>query len=214
MEARTSRWGAVGGIAFVVLYLVGNLIFFDAPGSSATAAERAAYFADDANTTRMFVAMYVVVVAGLAFVGFTAALRRRLRASGEQLWFGAAACAILFVAMLFTGAAVAGIMPVNVLFGDNDPELGAETLRMLDIAAGLLARVAGALAVAVFIAIVSRLGRRSGAFPGWLSAGGYFAAVVVAFSFLYIPTLALLIWVLVVSTYLIVRPTTSARDLA
>lgn len=203
---RFTRWSGIAGIAFVVLYITATYLIFDAPGGSDTAAQRAEYYADDANTIRLFVAMYLVVLAGLAFLWFMAGLRTRLRPAGEGPWFFAASCGVIVVASLFVAAAVNGVVPVNVLFADNDPELGPETIQALQIVAGLLVFVGAALAAAVFIGIVSRLGQVSGAFPAWLSFVGYGAAVFVAFSFLYLPALALYLWVLVVSIYLMVRP--------
>lgn len=205
MDAPT-RWSGFAGIAFVVLYLPATYLTFAAPGASDTAAERAAYYANDARMIQLFVAMYAVVLAALAFLWFMAGLRARLSPAGAGPWSVAAACGVIVVASLVVAAAVNGVVPVNVLFADNDPELGAETIQALQILAGLLGFVAAALAAAVFIAVVTRLGQRSGAFPMWLTIVGYAAAVAVVFSFLFFPTLALYIWVLAVSVYLLRRP--------
>lgn len=65
--------------------------------------------------------------------------------------------------------------------------------------------IGGALAAAVFIFLVSRLGRKAGALPPWLTMAGYVAAALVALSFLYIPALALYVWAAIVSVYLLIR---------
>jgi archaellum biogenesis protein FlaJ (TadC family) len=205
MDTRTTRWGAVAGIAFVVLFVAGNYLILQAPGASDTGAERADFYANNANTIPLFVAMYLIAVAGLAFLWFMAGLRSLLRPAGETAWFVAVGSGVVFVAMLLVGLSVDGVQPVNALFADNEPQLGAETVRTLAILGRLPVAVGGALAMALLIAVVSRLGHVAGAFPGWLTVTGYLAALIVVFSILFVPMVAMPLWVLIVSLFLLYR---------
>lgn len=201
------RWSASVGLAFAILFLVGYVFASGTPGADASRADRLAFSQGDADAVRVFVGAYLLVIAGLMFVWFAAILRRRFDRGGDgPAWSVAAGCALLYAAMLFAVSALQATVAVNVLFAENDPELGPSTVRALEIVSGLLLLIGGGLAAAVFIVLVSRLGRSAGGLPAWLSLAGYVAAALVALSFLYLPALSLYLWAAVVSIYLVTHP--------
>ncbi len=104
-------------------------------------------------------------------------------------------------------------IPANKTFGGNNGTpvpRGADLARQLDgLGFGLLL-VAGALTLALFIALASNLARRDGTLPGWLTVAGYVVAVLQLAGALFFPFALALLWVLIVAIVLVRRPALGA----
>ena len=66
---------------------------------------------------------------------------------------------------------------------------------MGSLAYGLIL-VYGALAAALLVAVVSMVSLQTQAFPSWVIWGGFVVAVVLLFAVIFLPLLALPLWVL------------------
>jgi hypothetical protein len=101
--------------------------------------------------------------------------------------------ALLFTAMVLVGGMVlASIAGAVQLGGEDNPP--ADIIRFVPQIGYGISLVAGALSVAVFLALVSRAGQLSRAVPAWFFWLGYVAAVAMVFGAIFLPMILLPIW--------------------
>jgi hypothetical protein len=202
------RWDVAGGVAGVLfsVLVVAGLLMVRLPGGDDRNEDVAQHFADGANRAFGYVAAFLLALAGLAFLGFIAGIWERLRRAeaappgGLHLFaFGAG---LLFVAMLFlTGAGVSAVA-ANVQQG-GEADYGADVARIAWV--GTLALVIfGGFAASAFVAATSALMLRSGAVPRWLALTGFAVAAVLLASVIFLPMIALPLWVVATSAVLLV----------
>ena len=211
-DDRASRWGAIAGIAFVVLYVVRFVWFFDTPDSDAPVREWTEYFRDSGNRTASILGGYTQLLAGLAFLCFIWALRNRLRraeGSSEGLSTLAWGSGLVFVGLVFVSAAAIMTVAAGVEFGEGPVPNGEFARQMEGLGMGLLL-LFGLFSVGVCIAAVSGSARRTGALPRWLVIAGFVVAVIVGvLGVIFIPQILLLLWVLAVSIVMLRQPVPS-----
>lgn len=207
MGVANSRWPAIAGIVFVVLLIVGLVLIADIPDASESDQEIADYLADSDKHVLNIVGLYLWTLAGASFLWFVASLRGALRqAEGEPgtlsgLAFGAG---VVFTALLMaSGAAIAAVAGAIELGESTDP--APDFVRMLpQLGFGMLL-IGGGFAAIVLVLSTSILALQTGVLPRWLAWLGFAAAVVLLFSFVFIPLIALPIWVLAVSVVWLTR---------
>src|ERR1700756_4968780 len=170
---RTSRSAAVAGVIFAV-FLITALVLLrlsvpahpEVPG---------AWLTDSRRRTAVAVALNLVPFAGIAFLWFIGVLRDRI-GDREDRFFATVflGSGLLFVAMLFVAAAVAGA--TIAVAGSRLP--GAETLALSrNITASLLNVYAMRMA-AVFTLTTVNIARRTRIVSSWLIYAGLACAVV------------------------------------
>ena len=207
------RWSPVGGIAFVILAVVGfGLLNGGMPSTDAPARDWISFYSDSGNRAQVLVGAYVMTVAGLAFLWFLAGLRGRLlevdRGSSALSWL-VAGSGLIFVAMLMAGTIAMASVAGSITFG-NSPVPPADFGRQLSQLGFGLVLLASAFFAALFVAATSYLALETGAFARWLAIVGFIVAVVLLFSALLIPMIVYLLWVLAVSISLLIRGRSSA----
>jgi hypothetical protein len=150
------------------------------------------------------VALYLIPFAGIAFVWFLAALRRRIGRLEDQFFATVfLASGLLFVAMLFaTGAAASAAVAAGRLGTDPVNQAVFEFGRALTETFFYVFAVKMA---AAFMLVSSTIGRRTGFLPRWFIVAGLVAGVVMLFSISFFEVLAILFpaWVAVVSVLLL-----------
>lgn len=158
---------ALAGLLFGALFLVGWFLLRGAPRFDAPDDQLVAYYGDSANRREaMIVGLYVIPLAGIAFIWFMAALRDRyVRTAGREHTILSTAHVVagaLVVVSLFTLAAVqlavARLAEVPAGF-DVD---GARSLLALGQASSDIMALRSA---AVFVGVSATRGVRSGLFP-------------------------------------------------
>jgi hypothetical protein len=132
------------------------------------------WLTQDSRRRAVSIAMAVVPYAGIAFLWFIGVIRSRLGAQEDKLFATAfLGSGLLFVAMLFTAAAINGALlhlyDGSSHFTTDEGELGSA------IVASLLGTF-GIRMAAVFTFVVTNLGRRTGIVPKWLVVVGYATA--------------------------------------
>jgi hypothetical protein len=200
-RARQGRVGASMGVAFVVLFVVGFIVF-STPTNNKDTAKWQGWWADSGHRTAAIIGAYLMVLAALAFVGFIWSLRRRVPDSGGlMITFGS-----LFAAVVMVSTMVRATIPGSKQFGSTPLPAGAlaaDFARQFDqIGFGLLL-VAGALTAGAFTAVASHSARRHAILPGWLTMAGYVVAVLQLAGALFLPFVVFVLWVLVVSIVLL-----------
>jgi hypothetical protein len=207
------RVGAWMGIAFVVLFVVGFIVFPTPSSNKAKdTAKWQAWWNDSGHRTAAVIGAYLMVLGVLAFVWFAWSLRARLQ---DRDRLGDLGGLMFTFASLFAGIAmVSGLVRASIpgakQFGSTPVPAGDFARQFDQIGFGLLL-VAGALCAGAFVAVASLLARRSATLPGWLTTAGYVVAVLQLVAAFFLPFILFPLWVLVASI-LLVRRGTPVRD--
>ncbi|HSS08377.1 MAG TPA: hypothetical protein VLL25_00735 [Acidimicrobiales bacterium] len=196
---RSGRVGASMGIAFVVLFVAGFVIF---PVPSSNKAKDTLkwqqWWNDSGHRAGAIIGAYLIVLGVLAFVWFAWNLRLRLQdrdrlqdRSGLMFTFGS-----LFAGIALVSVMVRASIPGAKQFGSTPVPAGDLARQFDQIGFGLLL-VAGALCAGLFVALASFLARRTGTLPGWLTIAGYVIAVLQLAASFFFPFVLFPLWVLV-----------------
>ncbi len=114
-----NRWLAVGGFAFVALFVAAMIASGGQLGSAGDPDRQfVSYFNDTGNRARDIGGAYLLAAAGLAFVVFLAQMYTTLRerAVGRLLPLTALGTGLIFVALLFAAAAALSAVSTSLAF--------------------------------------------------------------------------------------------------
>lgn len=159
-----------------------------------------------ANRDRVAAGTYLLPFAGIAFVWFVAALRRRI-GTGEGLFFSTVylASALVFLGLLFAmGASVGAVMAAESL--ETGRQQAAATVGFAlayELFFGFAVRMA-----AMFMLAVASIGRQSTRIPRWLVALTLVLGLIALVGNTFIEPFALIfpVWVALVSLQLVGSP--------
>lgn len=195
-----ARWAPLSGALFVALWVVAYLTLGDTVESSDSDAEILAYFGDDGQRTRAFLAAALLLVSSLPFIVFLSVLRRRLEngEGGGGVWTMAAYGAGLVSMVQWSVAAVLYVVSSLRADGEGGFELDPDTFRLLGDA-GFLVWVSAGTTMSVLVLATSIVGIRAGIIPRWLSMLGFAVALCLLAAFVVIPVILLLAWLFAVS---------------
>jgi hypothetical protein len=168
---RTRRSAAIAGIVFGVLLLAAMIMLRIALSEGSLQALQA----DAQRRTLIRLSLSLVPFAGIAFLWFIGVVREQLGEIEDRLFSTVfMGSGLLFLAMLFTGAATSASLMAMLAGADVNADVfayGRET------AQGLFSVYAMRMA-AVFTLSVSTVGLRTSALPRWVSFLGYLMALV------------------------------------
>lgn len=171
---RTPRAGGVAGIIFAVL--LGAVIMIMRSGLVDIREGSGAWIDSSSGRVSVALAVNLIPFAGIAFLWFIGAIRTSLGDSEDRLFATVfLGSGLLFVAMLFTTAAVVGSLLKLTADGQS---LDEDTQRLLGTLAAQLLGAFGARMAAVFTLAVTTLGWRTRAIPRWLAVIGYVVPMV------------------------------------
>jgi hypothetical protein len=208
---------AISGMVFAALYIVSLVLLRLAVPADPT--EPGAWLADPVFRNGVHIALNLVPFTGIAFLWFMAVLRNRIGLL-EDRFFATVflGSGLLFVAMLFTAAAVArGLLET---FGAGTNVRGqSETYAVGRRMGYALMNTYGMRMAAVFMFVTSMIGLRTAVLSRWVSYVGFGFGLVLLLAitdFAWI-TLLLPFWVLLVSTWILIKefcqePQMPARD--
>ena len=201
-------WAAsLAGMLFALLFTTGIVLLrVTVPTTLNEQSVRDLY--TDGHDQPLFIAtLYLLPFAGIMYLWFMAVIRDQL-GEREDKFFGTVflGSGLLFVALIFSAAAVAGAPTVGVRYLDlPPPDLeAAESARMLSYT---LLFVFATRAAAVCLLSIASLGARSGTFPRWFALTGYLlgASLLLFVNFWDLYLLALPVWVAGVSLFILRR---------
>ncbi|HTT55347.1 MAG TPA: hypothetical protein VMH35_28485 [Streptosporangiaceae bacterium] len=197
---RTPRAAAVAGIAFSVLLITALvLIQLSVPGNPAVPG---AWLAHSGRRTAVIVALNLVPFAGIAFLWFIGVIRDRI-GDREDRFFATVflGSGLLFVAMLFVAAAVAGGLLAGASAARRSGLPGADTLLLGRHVTALLLNVYAMRMAAVFSLSTVTIARRTRILPRWLVVAGVVTALVLLIGVGFSPWVELLFpaWILLLS---------------
>jgi MFS family permease len=154
------------------------------------------------NSGSVALALNLMPFAGIAFLWFIGVLRDRLGEQEDQffatVFFGSG---LLFLAMLFTAAAIVGTILIGFAL---QPEqlIGSATFHFARAAAYSLVNVYMIKMASVFMITTSTVAIYTGIAPRWLAVLGFGLALILLFGSFYISWSFLVfpVWVLLIST--------------
>jgi len=204
---------ALSGIVFSALYVASLvLVRLAVP---ADPADPGAWLADPAFRNWVRTALNLVPFTGIAFLWFMAVLRNRIGLL-EDRFFATVfiGSGVLFVAMLFSAVAVSrGLLDT---FGiDTAPPEQSETYQVGRGMAYALMNTFGMRMAAVFMFVTSSIGLRTAVLARWVSFVGFGCGLVlllVITDFAWI-TLLFPLWVLLVSTWILIKDFQQGRQM-
>ena len=207
----TPRAAGVAGIVFSILFVVALVFLRQSLGRSLDT-EAVMRDLTGPGSNLALAGLYIVPFAGIAFLWFIGVVRDRI-GEREDKFFATVflGSGLLFVAMLFAGAAVIGGLVAGNRFGTATPT---------DVATVGFARSVGysflfvyaAKAAGVFTLATSTIIRRSH-WPFWTSVSGFATAAVLILSIAFYEPIILLfaVWVAAISVYVLVTGGRQAR---
>lgn len=204
-----NRFAGLAGVIFSVLFVIGVIMLGNSPDTDAPSSEWMDYLNDDGRLVSNIIGLYLVVVAGLAFLWFATHLRGLLRAAeGEPATITtfAFASAVALVAMLYAGGIALATVPAALKLGDASLPESADIARFLPQMGYGFIVVAGAFAAIGFILASSITIWRTGVLPQWVAWLGFLASLLLLAGVIFFPMIALPVWVLAVSIVLFTRP--------
>lgn len=214
-SARWGRLGAVSGIIFAILFILGVMLP-GLPGAGASEATVDEFYADSGNRTMVIFASFLLVLAGIAFLGFVASLHRGLRqAEGDSgsLATIALGAGFIFVAMLYTSSSAWSNVPGGMQFGNEVQPSYEVPIWFTQLGYGELL-LNGMFAAIAMIVSTSVLTLRTAVFPRWLAWTGFVCAFVLLFGVMFLPMIALPIWAIATSVAMLMSPAARAHPAA
>jgi hypothetical protein len=118
---------------------------------------------------------------------------------------------VLFVGMLWVGAAALAAIPGAESLGDSTPLRVADVARFVPSLGFGAILIFGAFGAIAMIDATSIVAMRTGILPRWFAWLGFVAAVVLLFGLIFVPMVALPIWVLAASYVFFKLPSIEAE---
>ena len=201
---RTPRAAAIAGIVFAVL--LGTVLVLLRIAVPEDPSDAATWLDDPWRKDSVVLALNIVPFAGIAFLWFVGAVRDRIGAA-EDRFFATVflGTGLLFVAMMFVAAAVAG----GLLAAESQhsaAEISPEVWRFGGHTTSLLVAVYAMRMAGAFTIVTTTIGRRLGMLPRWLAILGGVVGVLLLLTVESIAWLEMLfpVWVLILSVYILV----------
>jgi len=198
----TPRAAAIAGIAFSVLLITSLvLIRISVP---ANPLEAGGWLRG--NSGSVVLALNLIPFAGIAFLWFVGVVRDRI-GELEDRFFATVflGSALLFLAMLFAAAAVAG--GLIIVYGDDPNRVTSSGMYTYGrVVAYQIISIYAIKMAGVFMIATSTLAVRTGITPRWMSFIGYALALVLLLASGFFEWISLVfpLWVLMISVYILI----------
>jgi hypothetical protein len=206
-SAGLARWAALGGIAYVVLFIIGTIFLFSgAPDGDASPAKVIAWYSDSGHRDRINVGWILSGLGAFFFLWFLSSLRRTVRRhEGEDGFLTALTTIGGAVYATLALAALALNQGVRTMSDDTfHHQVFPGLIHAANDASYVLHATGGAGASAMIIA-ASLAAMRAAAVQPWVGWLGVAAGILALASIAFFPQAAIAIWILVVSGGMFLR---------
>jgi hypothetical protein len=210
-SANLARYAALGGILYVVLFIIGTILLFSGePDSDAPPAKVIAWYSDSGHRDRIGIGWVVAGLGIFFFLWFLSSLRRTVRRLEGEDGFLTALTTIggsVYATLAF--AAIAVNMGIRTMSDDTYRHTVYPGLIHAADDAGYILHATGGAGASAMIIAASLAALRAAAVPKWAGWLGVVAGILAIASILFFTQAAIAIWILVVSGGMFVR---GARD--
>jgi hypothetical protein len=206
-NAGIQRWAALGGVAYVVLFVIGvSLIFGNSPDSGSAPAKIIAWYSDSGHRNEINIGWVLAGLGYFFFLWFLSALRQSIRRlEGEDGFLTGLTTmgGVVYVALSL--AALAVDTGIRTMSDDTyHHQVFPGIIHAADDASWVLHASGGAGAAAMVIA-ASLAALRARAVPTWSGWLGIVAGILSLGLIIFFPWFVLGVWILVVSIGMFVR---------
>lgn len=206
-QVRSIGAGAIAGMMFAVLSIVGLSMLSSFPSLGLTDAQLTAWFDDGTHQAQLITGLVLTTTSTIMFLWFVAVIRQRLGDS-EDKFFATVflGSSIVFVGILLVGAAALAAPAAATTLADASSVSPASASLAGGLGSALLLVVAPRVQAVVIIS-TSTVIRRSGRFPRWVPVVGFVLGIAIFVVPLIARPLGLLfpIWVFIVSVEILLH---------
>ncbi|MEX0781912.1 MAG: hypothetical protein WD557_04625 [Dehalococcoidia bacterium] len=198
---------SITGVVFAIATFTGLVLLLRGVAAGDTNNEEAARWLNDSgHRAQMLIGAYLMCAGGIAFLVFSAALVRRLRSGGAPgLTVDTAQAAGVAFAALTLVAAIGMASGAYAVASNVEPKpVDPGAVRISSVGFAIWA-IPSAFAAAAFVSSVSVGALASGCLPRWLGLIGLLVALLMLFGILFLPSLAVLVWAVLVALVTLVR---------
>jgi hypothetical protein len=201
------RWAALGGIAYVVLFVVGSILLFSGtPDGDAPPSEVVKYYMDSGHRDKIGIGWIIAGLGVFFFLWFLSRLRQTVRQHEGGDGFLTTLTTIggaVYAALAF--AALGLNMGIRTMSDDTfHHQVYPGLIHAADDAGYVLHATGGAGAAAMIIA-ASLAAMRAAVIPAWAGWLGIVAGIVSLASIAFIPMLVLALWIVIASVLMFLR---------
>jgi hypothetical protein len=201
------RWAGLCGAVYVVLFVVGTIVFFSgAKGGDDAPDVVRAWYSDSGHRDRLHYGWVLIGLGIFALLWFIAALRRSVSAGDRD--------GILTAIVSLGGGIYAALALASVSLEDGIKTMSDDTYRhqvfpeLIHAAddAGWVIHAAGCAGLGAMIIAASYAFMLRGTWPKWAGWLGIVIGVLSLASIVFFPQFLFLLWILVVSILMFLRP--------
>src|SRR6266702_3236715 len=210
-SAGIARWASLGGILYVVLFVIGVIVMFDGePDGDASPATVIAYYSKASHRDKISIGWIIAGLGIFAFLWFLSSLRRAVRRWEGDDGFLTALTTIggaIYATLAF--AAIAINVGIRTMSDDTYHHTVYPGLIHAAHDASYVLHATGGAGASAMIIAASLAALRGAVVPSWAGWLGVVAGILALASIIFFPQAAIGLWVLVVSGLLFAR---GARD--
>ena len=208
-------WGSLGGLAFVVLFVIGSALIFDGPNGDESPAKYAAFYGDGGHRDKINIGWILAGLGVFCFLWFVAALRETVR----NATVAAEADGMLAFLVTIGGAAYGAVTlmalgeaaGVRTMSDDTFQHQVFPGIIHANDDAVYIAHATGTAALAAMIFAFSITVLTTRALPRWIGWFGVVAGIAALASLFFVTMVVWLLWIAVTSVLLFA---TARRGLA
>lgn len=195
--ARLTRADVLAGIGFIVFFLVG-VLSSSPPGNGAPNAQWVANYTGNGNLWSHVLSGVCLILAALCLMAFLTGMWQRIssaRPAGTTSPLPLLAAGVTATLMAFGGTLMAYIAGSEL--SGSYPLPSADLLRLSNGLGFLVTGIPGMAATALCITVLAVQARRAGLFGQRMAVFTWIVAAVLLLSYLFIPIIALMVWIVV-----------------
>jgi hypothetical protein len=202
-----TRWAALGGVVYVVLFVVGTMFLYSgAPSGDDAPGKFTAWFSDAGHRDRIHTGWVLVGLSIVFLLWFIAALRRSVAATDRV--------GILTSIVGLGGGVYAAVALAAVGLEDGIKTMSDDTFQhrvyppLIHAAddASWVMHASGAAGLAMMIVAASYMFMSRGTWPRWAGWLGIVVGILTLASVAFFPQFLFLLWILIVSLLMFFRP--------
>ena len=198
------RWAGLGGVAYVVLFIVGVILAVGGgqPDNDSAPDVISAYYKDSGHRDRIGVGWILVVLAIFFFLWFLSSLRQTLRRLDGDGFLATLATIGGTIYAALALAAISVDMAIRTMSDDTFQDTVDPGLIHAAGDLGYVLHSSGGVGAGSMMIAASLVARRARVVPSWAGWVGVVAGVLALGSIFFFPQFLIAVWVLVVGILL------------